>query len=144
MNFSLAENDTGKLVGNATDGGRNDELFKNVHLTDYLLIVLFCLVILTTVVSARETCDLRYRFPTWPARVRSPFRRARLSAHPVRREAVESERSSVALGLITAPGQIKICALKKNNILTVEKKKKNVKPKRCLHIKRCAMCRFLR
>lgn len=50
MNSSSAGNDTAKGSTNATTTGPHD-LFRDRHLTDYLLIVLFCLVILTTVVG---------------------------------------------------------------------------------------------
>ncbi|KAL4143736.1 hypothetical protein QTP88_006030 [Uroleucon formosanum] len=48
MNSSSAGNDTTKGGTNATTTGPHD-MFRDKHLTDYLLIVLFCLVILTTV-----------------------------------------------------------------------------------------------
>lgn len=53
MNSSSAGNDTAKGSANSTSTGPHD-LFRDRHLTDYLLIVLFCLVILTTVVSERD------------------------------------------------------------------------------------------
>lgn len=53
MNSSSAgPNDTASGSANATNGDSDDEPFEN--LTDYVLIVLFCLVILTTVVSGHE------------------------------------------------------------------------------------------
>lgn len=52
MNSSLVGNDTAKgSVNSTTNSTSSQDLFKDRHLTDYLLIVLFCLVILTTVVS---------------------------------------------------------------------------------------------
>lgn len=50
MNSTSAGNDTVKISANTTSN-IDENLFKNKHLDDYLLIVLFCLVILTTVVS---------------------------------------------------------------------------------------------
>lgn len=54
MNSSSAGNDTIKNSANTTIDVVND-LFKDRHLTDYLLIVLFCMVILTTVVSDMDS-----------------------------------------------------------------------------------------
>lgn len=52
MNSSLAENDTANVLRNTT-ASIDDDLFNNI--SHYLLIVLFCLVILTTVVSKYTT-----------------------------------------------------------------------------------------
>ncbi|XP_015368899.1 PREDICTED: octopamine receptor-like isoform X1 [Diuraphis noxia] len=49
MNSSSAGNDTDKDSHNTTTSSQ--DLFRDRHLTDYLLIVLFCLVILTTVIG---------------------------------------------------------------------------------------------
>lgn len=48
MNSTSAGNDIINISTNTTSDG---DLFKDKHLDDYLLILLFCLVILTTVVS---------------------------------------------------------------------------------------------